>query len=128
MPNPRPEPTVPGVLRKARELIADPARWTQGSYFRRGRESREARPGHAFLADIAREPDCQYCAVGALMAGGRLAAPGNFIVSTAARAVVDRVLSRRTTTALPTWNDDPARTHEEVLQLFDEAIAEAEDV
>jgi len=92
------------ILVKARELIAEPERWTQGAF---------ARDEHGFSRYVCPgefDYTC-YCASGALRAaGGYTTHPAYNAIHTGGPAVC-------------VWNDAPGRTHAEVLAAFDAAIA-----
>lgn len=102
--------TTVEILRAAKALIDTPEKWTQGKY------ARDAE-GHALdhSKDGFAGAVC-YCAVGALWA-----AAGSFD-----EAAVSRVRDAAGTHILHPWNDDPERTHPEVMAAFDRAIAAAE--
>ncbi len=112
------------ILKKARELLSDEERWAQGDY--------------AFLAkdDIALNVDWKspiaacWCPAGALLkvSQGQAAAalvelardlPGTKVVFL--KGDSDKEIDQ-----IATWNDAPERTHAEILQRFDEAIARLE--
>lgn len=99
------------VLRAARALIRDPARWTQN-----------------FWAKDATGFDCAPDAPGAVCwcAAGAInnIAPGDLDAVQALDAVVPAEYSGYGTHPLFAYNDD--RTHAEVLALFDAAIARLE--
>lgn len=97
------------ALRKARELISDPKRWTKGDYARTNtglgvwHDSREARCWCAIgaLRLVADEYECRSLALSYLKMG----TGGVFI---------------------DIFNDAPERSHGEVLGAFNNAIALAE--
>jgi hypothetical protein len=96
------------ILTQARDLIAQPGKWTQGWYARR------ADGKDCYWADD--EASC-FCAVGAV----EKTVGFDFIWSAShrksyeyLREVVGGVVDR--------FNDDPTRTQEEVVQAFDKAI------
>lgn len=95
------------VLRKALALISDPSRWTQEAYAR-------TRRGVATGADDGNA--YQFCAAGAVLRVGP---------SDAARISLEKaahILSERVGfPSISRFND--TRTHEDVLSLFDVAIA-----
>lgn len=99
------------ILREARELIATPEQWTQRIY---AEESSSSPTGHC------------YCLMGALLqAAAGDSAPDEGLVG---------LLGYRFATLvdfpaegiLTLWNDHPDRTHAEVLERLDTAIAELE--
>ena len=93
------------VLARARLLLQDEARWCRGSFARGWRDIPV--PAGSALA-------WRYCALGAIMRVGReLALP-----------VEDASLAVEWQTGRPVqdWNDDPVRTHGEVIAVFDAAI------
>lgn len=95
------------ILTRARALIADPARWTQGDY------ARDAN-GKSVLPN-SRYAVC-WCSVGALRKVTRCA----ILPDCAYLALSDGIGSHKSVHA---FND--ASTHEEVLLLFDRAIKKA---
>ena len=88
------------ALRAARALIAKPGTWIQGRF----------------------RNSCGFCSVGALLEAP--AAGANEWL----RRAVNLHTNDRYGGSIIDWNDDPKRTHEEVLTVFDTAInlAEAE--
>jgi len=94
------------VLVRARELLVDERSWCQRS-FARGWLDIPVPSQSAFAR--------RYCALGAIMRAGReLGLP----VKEAAKA-----LEWQTVRPVADWNDDPRRTHAEVITTFDHAIA-----
>ena len=94
------------VLALARALLADERRWCRGSFARGWREIPV--PVRSVFAR-------RYCALGAIMRAGRkLGLP----FKDAANA-----LEWQTRRPVPNWNDDPWRTHADVIAAFDGAIA-----
>lgn len=96
------------VLVKARELLSDPARWTQGCFART--------IDGAKVRSRSKNAVC-FCSVGALRKVGGSAALGTAI--DLLEAVVDD--------SIDAWNDDPWRTHADVLAAFDAAILKAKE-
>ncbi len=109
------------ILKKARALLSDPDNWAQGDY--------------AFLSenDGALNVDWKspiaacWCPAGALLkvSQGQAAAA---LVELAQGLPSTKVVfligdSDKEIDQIATWNDAPERTHAEVLQHFDEAIA-----
>lgn len=95
------------ILRRARDRIATPERWTQGAY-RRDANGKKCNPDEAVC----------WCSVGAITSICNIRkredwAPVDFL----GEVVGDRI---------GVWNDAPNRTHAEVLDAFDRAIALAE--
>jgi hypothetical protein len=94
------------ILGRARELLVDERSWCQRS-FARGWLDIPVRSHSAFAL--------RYCALGAVMRAGReLGLP----VKGATQA-----LEWQTVRPIPDWNDDPWRTHVDVIATFDHAIA-----
>src|SRR5256885_1970713 len=94
------------VLARARELIADERRWCRRSFARS-------------WFNVPVSPDSaaarRYCALGAVMQAGRkLGLP----IEQARNA-----LEWQTARPVQDWNDDPRRTHAEVIAAFGGAIA-----
>jgi hypothetical protein len=94
------------VLKATRELLSDPARWTQGVY---------ARVGDEQCDELNPFASC-FCLSGAFWRFG-----ADEIHP--ARLRLSGVLG---VTNLIAWNDAPERTHNEVLAALDKAIALAE--
>src|SRR6266513_2829502 len=94
------------VLARARELIADERRWCRRSF---------ARSWLNVPVPVQSAAARRYCALGAVMyAGRKLGLP----VEQARNA-----LEWQTARPVQDWNDDPLRTHAEVIAAFDGAIA-----
>ena len=105
------------VLQEARALIAQG--WTQGEF---------ARKAGVPTGTSALGSDC-WCASGALSHVALRHGDYDMPAKDKARRVLGDVLGPDFAAygfSLPRWNDDPARTQEEVLALFDKAIALAE--
>ena len=94
--------TIDQILRKARKYLTDPRHWTQGAYFS-GRRN---------------------CAIGAVYrAGGYHADDMDGSPSDELTRATLRCLERTARVkSLEWWNDNPRRTHTQVLRLFDRAI------
>lgn len=101
--------TTKEVLIAARAKIAKPEQWTQG-YYAKDAAGIEANP-------FSTEAAC-YCVLGVLHAS----AVGGFSFSNAVDAIRDQI-----DCAISTWNDNPSRTHAEVLAVFDRAIEAVEE-
>lgn len=101
--------TTKEVLIAARAKIAKPEQWIQG-YYAKDADGKEANP-------FSTEATC-YCVLGALIAS----VTDGFICSNAADAIRDQI-----DCPISTWNDDPSRTHAEVLAVFDRAIEAVEE-
>ena len=96
------------TLKAARQLITDPAKWTQGWL------ARNALGEHA---DVDSSSAVCFCSIGALCRVGSVAYYG-----------AQRILERNISDGLSLgWFND-THTHAEVLALFDAAIAELEGV
>ena len=93
------------VLARARALIADERHWCQGA-FARGWANVPVRPRSFFAR--------RFCVVGAL----KWAACELLLPSQNAYVALEWLVGRR----VEGWNDDPKRTHAEVVALFDVAI------
>ena len=102
------------ILKKARELISDEKHWTKGVY---------ARTVHSTpCAPIAEQAFC-WCSVGAIAKIEGLPCTTLGVQFSEQGSSAARLLA---TDHAPSWNDAPERTHAEVLQRFDEAIARLE--
>ena len=95
------------ILKEARRLIAEKG-WTQGSFARHSNGDP--------IGPLGDNAAC-YCALGAIRKTGN--GPEQVFAVFALADVVGDYVSD--------WNDDPARTKEEVLAAFDEAIRRAEE-
>lgn len=98
------------VLQDAREVIADENRWTQNAWARDadGHDINEHKP----------EATC-FCLLGALsVAAGAWDSP----IYRDAEKVLEKIGVERPST----WNDAYGRTHAEVIDLLDRAIASLE--
>jgi len=93
------------LLRQARELLADPKRWTQGT---------GARAGDGLATGVHSANAICWCAWGALV-----------YVHTDLNSLsdsLDLIATIVGESEVSSWNDAPERTHEEVLAAFDRAI------
>jgi hypothetical protein len=97
------------VLRRAREVIATPERWTKGALYRVSKRG-------ASCDDIA-EATC-FCGYGAVQ---KVTGTRNAQCLLACDAL-DGVVGGD----FPSWQDKPGRRHREVLSAFDRAIAAEE--
>jgi hypothetical protein len=98
------------VLAMARALLADEQRWCRGS-FARGWLDIPVPVRSVFVS--------RFCMLGAIMRVGRkLGLPIEDAVN---------ALEWQTRRPVQYWNDDPARTHAEVIVAFDGAIAALEE-
>lgn len=93
------------VLVKARELLAEPGRWTQET---------AARDAAGLPVGATSDAAVCWCLIGALDAVRD---------GTTALAQLRRTLGCSSVSA---WNDAPERTHADVLALLDRAIAKEE--
>lgn len=94
----------PKKLRAARELIARPGTWTQGYYARNARGQN---------VQVTSKNAVCWCLVGAVERVGG----GDLEIEMLALAIDD---------SPPDWQDEPCRTHAEVLDVLDKTIALAE--
>jgi hypothetical protein len=99
--------TVLEVLEGALEILRDPKRWTKGSYAR-NTNGNSVRPHD--------DDAVCFCSSGALMKA-TASGSGETLVA-ALCALLDVVGSR-----IVRWNDAPERTHAEIIQGFEKAIA-----
>lgn len=95
------------VLHRARELIAEPEHWTQGA---------PARDRRGDSCDVFNKHAVSWCVVGVICRAG-LTEARNDALEAFARVIFGGIVP---------WNEDPERTHAEVLAAFDRAIAAAE--
>lgn len=98
------------ILIEARKLIEKPERWIQHDY------ARDADGGEVTPDDS--DATC-FCMLGAL------ARSAHAMEHEAHRLPAALVLSTTVGGRVHHWNDDPDRTHAEVLAAFDRAIARA---
>lgn len=103
---------APAQLRRARERIATPERWTQGTFGK-------------YCPDTG-EIDCE-CVNGALMEAAKEVGTGGLMRSGASLCLSLAARARGFETASK-LNDAPTTTHADVLALLDEAIALAESM
>lgn len=114
---------VGDVLGRAREILSDPARWTQGE-FARDAQGRAMSAGQASACD---EATC-FCLIGAIRrAAWGLGRDGRLYGCCAARECISRCLSSRgETTHIANFNDNAS--HAEVLSVLEGARAHIRDV
>lgn len=108
------EPVAKDMLRKARALIATPDKWTQGAF---------ARNANGYRVDEKNALDVvSRCASGAIKAACRSHHDAGGVL--AAVSLKEVVMKHAATNRkiMSVWNDEPERTHAEVLQAFDRAI------
>jgi len=99
------------ILTKARELIADPARWTQGALART--TNRET------VSPYDNSAIC-WCLVGACSrASATDEASDDF--GPALAALEDACVAAGGGASIPSFNDQPGRTHAQVLAVLDAA-------
>lgn len=114
MPN-KPE-TVKSILQSARELIADPAHWTQSAF------ARDVNGNDC----VSNDPEAVcFCALGALnKAANYYDSKKNATLYFKAKAALRDMIYPHN---ISMFNDRFDRTHAEILRLFDDAIAKAEE-
>ena len=101
------------VLREVRKLIAEPERWTKGVY---------ARPRDSTgSVNIRNKRAHCFCLAGALYRAINVTPGENYGVIGYARA-----LGFQDEGKLTDWNDNPERTHADILDLLDRTIAKLE--
>lgn len=96
------ETTVVDVLRQARELLAEPGRWTQGSL---------ARDADGHSSPLRGPAAVCWCSIGAV----------ERITKTPGTAY--KYLKAAMGCGIAAWNDAPERTQSEVVAAFDAAVA-----
>jgi hypothetical protein len=114
--------TPSDILKKTKELISDPAHWTQGSFSKNAIGEQDSTYSETAVC---------WCAVGAMMKVTQDLPYDEhhkaFMVLTNATPPEGHERSKQTGWgAAVSYNDDPKRTHEEVMAWFDLAIAAAE--
>jgi hypothetical protein len=98
------------VLTGARALLADEQRWCQRSF---------ARTWLDIPVPVQSTFARRYCALGAILRAGReLGLPAG---------KAREAIKWQTAHSVADWNDDPLRTHAEVIAAFDGAIAALEE-
>lgn len=102
------------ILKAARNLISDPARWTQGEY------ARDAKGYHALATE---ECATCWCALGAIL---KMTKRENDVYRPVVAQLAQhcRAVDTPAPWAVSTFND--THTHGEVLALFDTAIENLE--
>jgi hypothetical protein len=105
--------TVLEVLEGALEILRDPKRWTKREYSR-DINDRDCSP-HSSRAKC-------FCAIGAIMrvSGSRPELSTLWALHIEATNVLRRVTRQYD---IGVWNDAPERTHAEIIQGFEKAIA-----
>lgn len=98
------------LLKDAKQVISKPENWTQGVYARDS-DDKEIRP--------ERTDACKFCMYGALRRNG-----GGFFSATEFLLLA---VKEQCATDIVSYNDDPDRKHEEVMEVFDKAIKLAEE-
>lgn len=99
-------------FKTVRELLSDPKRWTQNAFAKNS----EGRSLGRFFAE---EEACSWCLVGAVKHVYPTYEWGE-IYERLAKILGKQAFTLRSY-VLGVWNDDPARTHQEVLDLVTEA-------
>ena len=92
-------------LQQARQLLAKPNGWTQGSY---------ARDRHGVMVDSRCSEATAFCASGALYA-----TQDDLNGSMQARTVIYRIIADD----IEVWNDADGRSQADIVRAFDQAIA-----
>lgn len=101
------------ILEKARELISDESRWTQGEYARDNR-------GHD--VDFNDSSACKFCALGAVLAAAGAEDDCDSVTAHADHLLAEAV-GGRFINDVACFND--SHSHAEILAVFDRAIAAA---
>jgi len=105
------------LLKVARVKIAKPENWTQGWY---------ARDASGYSVAPADESACKFCALGAILACGDDDSFGSAFFENAAASLRKNLPVDFARACVMGFNDDPKRTHAEVIDLFDRTIASLE--
>jgi hypothetical protein len=110
------------VLRAARALLADPARWCRSAPARTLRPASRRHPTEWVRCAALDAGAMRWCAAGALVrtSGIATAPPG--------MADLERAALARFGLGVGRLNDDPRTPHAAVLQVFDAAIAQRESL
>lgn len=105
------------VLQKAKELISNPDRWTQGS------PARDIDGGEV-------EPDDSnahtFCILGAISKACGFSDSISIILSLCDSDEIMKLLYEKDSDYISMFNDNENTTHEDVMKFFDIAIKEAE--
>lgn len=107
------------LVTDARDILADPAHWTQGCFARNAE-------GHAGLAPNDPNAVC-YCSFGAIMSLSKYRTPPE--IYDTMKPIATRLLAERGIdvpdgrNAVVFFNDHPTTTHEDVMLLFGQTIA-----
>lgn len=106
--------TLADKLREARAFIDTPEKWTQGA---------NARDAVGLPVPVSARGAVCFCSAGAV-----IRAVPSVDFSSAASQLVEAagIVSFTVEHGLTVWNDDPERTHAEVLAAFDRAIEAAQ--
>ncbi len=104
-------------LEKAKALIDTPHKWTQGTY---------AQDSEGWSVTVSSADAVCYCAHGAIAAVGGLGSERTDAMADAVAEVLE-LPGKHEYNRLPPWNDAPERTHAEVMEAFDKAIAYAQE-
>ncbi len=105
------EATAKDILSRAREILTPPEAWTQGA---------SGRDAEGYACNVHLPRACSFCLMGAVAkAQGEL--KGSVEAGAGAYQTLNRVVGREE--RLDLFNDDPQRTHSEILEVFDDAIA-----
>ena len=104
------------TLRRARDLISDPKKWTKGAMGRK-------RNGDAVVADDVKSIDVvKWCMSGALR---KAANKDDNIYANVYWYCVDSIPTQENE-SLHRFNDHPSTTHQDVMSVFDRAISKAD--
>lgn len=111
-------PEVLEVLTKAREAIDEPHKWSQGAFFRNDKG----------VVVVGLDKATCFCAVGAIQSVVKLPS----VLSRAALRTLERgvgigIGKDAESLYIITWNDNPVRTHDDVIAAFDRAIEIAKE-
>ena len=110
------------ILTRAKELISEPDRWVKGAY------SLDKNFNHVHRND---PKACKWCLSGSIEAATEMLAVSTrsdiFLYLSEEYIEAKRVLLKMSDLdgfpSISQWNDHPDRTHEEVIDLLDRAIA-----
>lgn len=101
------------ILVRAREILADPARWTRG-------EAARTKTGIA-TASSSEHATC-FCTIGAMERARHELGKRSGEVDRAMQAFRDAIPPGRPRILISTFNDDPKTKHEDILTVLDTAI------
>lgn len=107
------------TLRLARLTIENPESWTQYGY---------AYDASGLRVDYNSSLAAQWCVIGAVRLSAQVLYPksSHDVAWNAQRTLNDYIAARSLYAGVIGWQDNPNRTHDEVLQMLDDVIGQSE--